>query len=226
MEKRKIKNSYNNEYYSDLITQNIADLSNKYQKYISYISDTDFVNLNTVLDVGCGTGTLCGFLNMKLPRARIIGVDAFDIPLKKAKEKYKDIEFVKSDVEKAVLPFDNNMFDLVLAHELIEHLNNPSFFFKEVYRVLKANGVFLIKTPNRIDMKRLLAFLFGRIWYADLDKTHKKYYDVFSIKNELVNVGFSDVKAFSGTKDYYRRGLFRIPSMPILGHGLICLAKK
>jgi SAM-dependent methyltransferase len=47
------------------------------------------------------------------------------------------------------LPFANTCFDLVTANMVLEHLEQPVSFLKEISRVLKPNGVFLFHTPNR-----------------------------------------------------------------------------
>jgi ubiquinone/menaquinone biosynthesis C-methylase UbiE len=44
--------------------------------------------------------------------------------------------------------FPESSFDLVLASHLIEHLNDPTSFVREVYRVLAPGGYFLVTTPN------------------------------------------------------------------------------
>ncbi len=46
------------------------------------------------------------------------------------------------------LEFDDSAFDLVLAVEVIEHLENPWPFFREAIRVLRDDGVFIFTTPN------------------------------------------------------------------------------
>jgi len=44
--------------------------------------------------------------------------------------------------------FPENSFDVVIASHLIEHLNDPKTFFKEVYLILKDGGRLFITTPN------------------------------------------------------------------------------
>ena len=46
------------------------------------------------------------------------------------------------------IPFSDESFDIVIADNVLEHLENPAEVFGEVARVLKPSGHFLAKTPN------------------------------------------------------------------------------
>ncbi len=56
-----------------------------------------------------------------------------------------------------VLPFPDGAFDVVISNSVIEHLQDPDAFFREVHRVLKPKGRFLAKTPNKWHYVALLA---------------------------------------------------------------------
>ena len=99
-----------------------------------------------ILDVGSATGHLIQGLS-----AISEGCVALDIEiewLKDINKKNPRIACVSTDVEGG-LPFKENTFDVVIASELLEHLNKPERFFEEVSRVLKRKGTFILTTPNR-----------------------------------------------------------------------------
>jgi SAM-dependent methyltransferase len=96
-----------------------------------------------VLDIGCATGALlaefrdrgwqtCG-AEISTPQAeyarRERGLDIREGPLEENH-------------------FSAGEFDLVLASHLIEHLNDPASFVKEVFRILDGEGRFIVTTPN------------------------------------------------------------------------------
>lgn len=55
------------------------------------------------------------------------------------------------------LPFAAESFDLVTANMVVEHLQDPTTNFREIARVLKPGGAFLLHTPNAIGYPTLLA---------------------------------------------------------------------
>ncbi len=45
--------------------------------------------------------------------------------------------------------FQDNTFDIVFSDNVLEHIDNPTTFLKEIHRVLKPGGFFINKTPNK-----------------------------------------------------------------------------
>lgn len=107
---------------------------------------------HTLLDLGAGAG-IVEEMNFKVDAARVFGLDpdprVADNPyLHEAKVgKGEDI------------PWPDESFDIVIADNVLEHLENPTAVFQEVARVLKPSGRFLFKTPNRRHYMPLIARL-------------------------------------------------------------------
>lgn len=74
----------------------------------------------TILDVGCGDGSLMALLN-KDKRFAVTGIDAYQPWLKKAKETGVYQKLVLGDARE--LRFPKNSFDIVLCSQLLEYLN-------------------------------------------------------------------------------------------------------
>src|SRR5574339_556193 len=98
----------------------------------------------SVLDLGCGTGTLAIMVKQKHPSAEVTGLDADPDMLKVAKYKSAQLNApVKFDVGFTnKLPYPDASFDRVMSSIMIHHLKTPDKWqtAQEVYRVLKPGG--------------------------------------------------------------------------------------
>ncbi|CDM65838.1 Methyltransferase domain [Pyrinomonas methylaliphatogenes] len=100
------------------------------------------------------------------------------------------------NLERDVLPFDDDTYDLVLCCELLEHLLiNPSHMLSEIHRTLKPEGYLLLTTPNVMRRENLLALLFGRNVYDryhgnGIYGRHNREYTADELRNLLRVNGF------------------------------------
>ena len=86
-----------------------------------------------LLDLGAGN---CIFKNY-FKRLDYLSLDI-------AQNKNKSINIIANINKK--FPFKKNKFDYVLSTQVLEHLENPHHFFKEVNRILKKNGKMFLTT--------------------------------------------------------------------------------
>jgi len=95
-----------------------------------------------VLDVGCATGALLAFLRGR--GWRTTGAEIS--PSADYARERRGLDVRRQSLEDCRLPPET--FDLALASHLIEHLNDPAAFFREVWRVLRPGACLLLTTPN------------------------------------------------------------------------------
>ncbi|MGZ0017466.1 class I SAM-dependent methyltransferase [Yeosuana sp. AK3] len=77
------------------------------------------------------------------------------------------------------MPFESNCFDCALGTEVLEHCPEPEVVLKEVYRVLKPEGIFFFTVPF--------------LWNLH-EVPHDEYrYTPFSLERHLKNSGFKDI---------------------------------
>lgn len=101
-----------------------------------------------VLDLGSGAGNDCFVARTFVGETgKITGIDFTDEMIKKASENlkktdYKNIEFIKGDIENMPLP-DNN-YNVVISNCVLNLVPDKQKAFSEIYRVLKPEGHFCI----------------------------------------------------------------------------------
>ena len=100
---------------------------------------------NRILEIGCGIGSIVSELNGK--GYDITGTDISSKAIEYGLKKYGDIKLLVQPAEE--LKFEDQTFDVVLSFDLFEHILRVDRHISEVYRVLKADGFYLLQTPNK-----------------------------------------------------------------------------
>ena len=170
-------------------------------------------NPNSILDIATGTGDLA--INLAETNvSKIVGLDISSGMLDIGKEKIKKknleskIEMVLGDSEN--MPFEDNSFDAITVAFGVRNFETLENGLKEIYRVLKPNGTFVIletSMPDKTPYKQGYNFytknilpLIGKTFSKD--KTAYKYLcesaSVFpygeALNNILRKIGFINVK--------------------------------
>jgi SAM-dependent methyltransferase len=101
-----------------------------------------------VLDAGCGAGY--GSAELAHAAQTVVGVDVAAEAVDFAREHYRLPNLRFEQASCAALPHRDSIFDLVVAFEVIEHLENWRDFLREARRVLAPNGQFIVSTPNKL----------------------------------------------------------------------------
>ncbi|TAN58904.1 methyltransferase domain-containing protein, partial [bacterium] len=107
------------------------------------------------LDIGCGNGYYC--FGAKENGLNAVGVD-LDTGAAEFAEKNFGINVLVKGLEEC--NFSDNRFSLINSRQLIEHLPEPLKFLKEVYRILKPGGFFVLETANTQSLEHILKLYF------------------------------------------------------------------
>jgi len=103
----------------------------------------------SVIDVGCGGGLVCE------PLARlgadVTGIDADENAIAVAQDHARrqglNINYDAKTTEDVIA--QNKQYDIVLALEIIEHVNNPNDFVHECFQLCKPGGLVIFSTLNK-----------------------------------------------------------------------------
>jgi ubiquinone/menaquinone biosynthesis C-methylase UbiE len=110
-------------------------------------------NGESVLDLGCGTGTLAIAIKKEIPKAKVTGLDADRAILRQAKTKAKDagvnVSFDRGLAHE--LPYDGRSFDVVVSTLFFHHLTDEAKAdaAEEIRRVLRLGGRALVADWGR-----------------------------------------------------------------------------
>lgn len=104
----------------------------------------------SLVDLGAGDGTLAERLQQE--GFHVTAVDAIADDFRP-----DDIKVIVTNLNEK-MPFSDGHFQTIVCTEVIEHLENPWFFFRELHRITEPGGVIIISTPN-------LANIYVRVWY-------------------------------------------------------------
>lgn len=135
------------------------------------------------LDIGCGDGY---FLQMSPCQVRL-GLD-------KSLGDHVDDR----------LNFPDNHFDFVTMLAVIEHLKRPEALVKEIHRVLKPNGKFIVTTPKR--SAEVIISSYAR----EIDEEHESYFDLGR---------FQALQSYGFALEYYGTFIFGL-------NQIACLVKE
>ena len=143
-----------------------------------------------VLDCGCGGGANMKRLLKKCPQGIVKGIDYSPVSVEKSK-KVNEAAVTKRRCDVlcasvAELPFEPEQFDAVTAFETVYFWPDLPQCFREVYRVLKPGGTFLICNESNGDSdkdEKWTEIIGGMTIYKDAE-----------LKAYLEQAGFHDVQ--------------------------------
>jgi 2-polyprenyl-3-methyl-5-hydroxy-6-metoxy-1,4-benzoquinol methylase len=106
-----------------------------------------------ILDIACGTGAWLARLRER-GFVALTGID-FDIQ----QTQFAGARILQADLNEAPWPVSAATYKLITAIELVEHIENFGVFFAQISRLLAADGVVMMTTPNIESLAARLRFL-------------------------------------------------------------------
>lgn len=163
-----------NNYINTIYNQKDRPITSYPDKLACYLIDKFNIKKgDNLLDCGCGRGDfLNAFQNQGI---NCKGIDLYN--------NGNNIIY-ECNFENEKFPFPSNYFDICFSKSVVEHLNNPDNYMKEIYRILKPNGKLILMIPDYDSCM----FLFWN------DHTHKQPYRIPTVNDLLKICKFKNIQ--------------------------------
>jgi 2-polyprenyl-3-methyl-5-hydroxy-6-metoxy-1,4-benzoquinol methylase len=142
-----------------------------------------------VLEIGCNVGNFRQFASKS---CEYWGIEPFEEAAKVAKTKMDKV--LVDFYDKVADEIPDNYFDLVIANDVIEHLEQPWNFLKSIKEKMTRDASLVLSIPNVRYCWNLIGLLVQKDWkYVDcgiLDITHLRFFTEKSIIRLLNENGF------------------------------------
>lgn len=157
-------------------------------RQLRQISDLG-INKN-ILEIGCGNGFGTTLIRKYFLPKKITAIDLDNKMITIARKKYANshVKFLQADVEK--LPFSNNSFHAVFDFGILHHVPNWKKALKEIHRVLKKDGQFIMEDGSIDSFSTPL----GKIIKRYFDHPYKDMYSKIEFVEYLRKINFKDIK--------------------------------
>jgi SAM-dependent methyltransferase len=140
-----------------------------------------------ILDVGCGDASFTRHLARY--SSEVTGLHRVAAQAAQNQRLYPEITFLPHDMSDPV-PFVDGTFDIIWCSGVLEHLTNPGFAMREMYRTLAPGGKLLVTVPYNSWLKDLMCTLFKWDQNFTTAESHLHYFTKNSLEKITRDAGF------------------------------------
>jgi len=186
------KGSYELSYTEDELNYFRAKLEQKLLLINEHFSAITHQPPYSFLDIGCGEGYAIAFF--KKNGFNVLGLDYSSAGIKSKNNDMLDYVMLGDIYDNINNLIENSKyFDIINMDNLLEHVTDPKRLLEQVYKLLKENGIVIIKVPNDFNVLQKYFWEHGIIkkahWVAPLD--HISYFNKNGLMNLCKSVGLN-----------------------------------
>lgn len=174
----------------ELVTAYPADISEELIPYeaslfwfrtrnrlVNSVLDHYFCSAETILEIGCGAGSVLTAIGQARPKMSLFGTDIHISSLRLARKRLPRAALMQSDANR--LPFRSE-FDVVGAFDLLEHLEDDLHVLRQLREALRPGGGVIITVPQH-----------SWLWSpTDRFASHLRRYSQSDLKAKMETTGF------------------------------------
>ena len=200
---------------------------------MNYTFLDDYINIDTkCLELGGGAGHLSAHCS-KLSNF-VVTTDFSKTMVYRSYSSYPNLMALIGDAECSI-PFKDSSFDVVISTDVLEHLYDLPGHLSEVNRLLKNDGFYIIKTPNKLFDDFCLIFKKDKYYHKAFHYSTQSYIGLKELLKKFVfETHFLHMVDLSDTQQKKIRPRFVrdiieyiLPQIPVLFQpSFICIAKK
>ncbi len=182
--------------------------NNLIEHCLSYIGDLKGKDL---LEVGCGNGLNCHYIDLNYETGDIAGIDLnpANLDLAMAHQKNSRITF-KQDNAQELTTIPDHSVDVMICIESAFHYPDKNAFFKQIKRVLHPDGVFLIvdiiRSPGETENSKYGWNKRKLFFHANEEEYHQYSAGNSLIFNDVENITDRIIQGYEGHMSWVKRG--------------------
>lgn len=180
--------TYKSQYYKGILEKAFLNIHTElFKSILPFLSKESLI-----LDFGCGEGAFS-------QRLKDNGFQVHSSDIDKEQFKATVDKYIHLDLNKEQISDNFDIkYDVIIAMEIIEHLENPWKFIRDIKSLLKPNGLLILSTPNISNFSSRIRFLqkgtFQGFEANDLSYGHITTITPFHLENIFNTVKFEIVK--------------------------------
>ena len=148
---------YYDSEWAKLEKEKLTGINSRHRYILKFLLENGMKSSDSILEIGCGIGTLSSFICSKLKKGHLTGVDISPETIEQNKVRYKhikNVDFIVSDMTDFSI---DKKYDIIILPDVLEHIPIEAHdnIFKTIKGLIKPEGFIFINIPNICFYKKI-----------------------------------------------------------------------